>query len=152
MKFRVFVSWISHTSCLLYLISCALHNDAFWQDLVRWYFLNHHTEGLILYLVFCHCHSHNAYQQCLPSSSAQSCRLNIAKALWLLTISLWREKQDTCTLLKIWFEWPVLESNSKHMMEVFMMGKAPCSCILQAPTRSWYQPKHFDLIWSLQSN
>ena len=33
-------------------------------------------EGLILYLVFCHCHSHNqshnAYQQCLPSSSVQS--------------------------------------------------------------------------------
>ena len=45
-KFRVFVSGISHTSCLLYLISCAMHNDAFWQDFVRWHFLNHHTESV----------------------------------------------------------------------------------------------------------
>ena len=37
------------------------------------------TKGPILYLVFCH--SHNAYQQCLPSSSVQSYRINIAKAL-----------------------------------------------------------------------
>jgi hypothetical protein len=36
-----------------------------------------------LYLVFCHGHnhSHNAYQQCLPSSSVQSYRIDIAKAL-----------------------------------------------------------------------
>ena len=38
-------------------------------------------EGLILYLVFCHCHSHNqshnAYQQCLPSSSVQSNMIKI---------------------------------------------------------------------------
>ena len=27
--------------------------------------------------------SHNAYQQCLPSSSVQIYRINIAKALWL---------------------------------------------------------------------
>ena len=49
-----------------------------------------HTKGLILYLVFCHCHSHshNAYQQCLPTSSVQSYRINIAKALWL-RLRLW---------------------------------------------------------------
>ena len=41
------------------------------------------SEGPNLYLVFCHCHSHsrNAYQQCLPSSSVQTYRINIAKAL-----------------------------------------------------------------------
>ena len=33
-------------------------------------------------------------QHCLPSSSVQSYRINIAKALWL-----WPEKQDTCPLL-----------------------------------------------------
>ena len=46
-----------------------------------------------MYLVFCHClsHSHNAYQQCLPSSSVQSYRINIAKALWI-RLRLWQEK------------------------------------------------------------
>ena len=65
----------------------------------------YYTKGPILYLVLCHCHSHshshNAYQQCLPSSSVQSYRINIAKALWLwIWLWLWQEKQDTCPLLK----------------------------------------------------
>ena len=57
-------------------------------------------EGPNLYLVFCHCHSHNAYQQCLPSSSVQSYRINIAKALWLW-LWQWQEKQYTCPLLQL---------------------------------------------------
>ena len=38
-------------------------------------------KGPNLYLVFCHCHSHNAYQQYFPPSSGQSYSLNNAKAL-----------------------------------------------------------------------
>ena len=53
------------------------------------------SKGPILYLIFCHCHNHShsnkAYQQCLPSSSVQSYRINIAKALWLW-LWLWQEK------------------------------------------------------------
>ena len=32
------------------------------------------VKGQILHLLFCHCHSHNAYQKCLHSSSVQSYR------------------------------------------------------------------------------
>ena len=64
------------------------------------------TKGTNLHLVFCHCH--NAYQQCLPSSSVQIYRINIAKALWL-----WQEKQDTWPLLQwqYFFSSQIADSN-----------------------------------------
>jgi hypothetical protein len=100
-----------------------------------------------LHVVFCHwhSHSHNAYQQCLPSSTVQSYRLNIPKALWMWLLPY------PCShfYFDIKFGNRLYSKEKRRAWPMTMTGKIRYMPLLkskQVSSRWWYLPLSLNLM------